>query len=321
MYESELKERLEFALKRRYGIDDFCKTFRYGLVRYILLEEPLNDANMQMRFFLRELAIPLVNNELHYKNEFISFSKYSESSLYNIIYNWYLEVDQLQLSKFNYFQNLEEEARKYRKQAVRDAKPYRDSAHYEQIVKYFTLQRLNVAYNAVPTSPIYLHDLHPNTEHVLFWRTIDEKLQSYVHAVNLKRVDTATITESDIESYIRSNLDEIETGLKIVGQQVQIDDGRIDLLAKDAEGRYVIIELKIEDDKKVIWQSLYYPKQIQKLYRTNDVRMMILAPSFSPSIASVLTDFPHVECYEYTPHVELNKIQKVEIKRSELIAL
>ena len=47
-----------------------------------------------------------------------------------------------------------------------------------------------------------------------------------------------------LEAWIAADAKLIGGGLTIVGQQVRIDDGRLDLLAIDARDRWVVIELK-----------------------------------------------------------------------------
>ena len=57
--------------------------------------------------------------------------------------------------------------------------------------------------------------------------------------------------ESDLRDYLAENLDTIERGLTLysdgsgTGVEYRIDSGSIDILAKDAEGRLVVIELKV----------------------------------------------------------------------------
>jgi len=60
-----------------------------------------------------------------------------------------------------------------------------------------------------------------------------------------ERVQPAAIDfEEQLESWIESDPSLVETGLRIVGRQVQTEGGVVDLLAVDPQGRWVVIEIK-----------------------------------------------------------------------------
>ncbi len=62
-------------------------------------------------------------------------------------------------------------------------------------------------------------------------------------------VETSISLERDIEDHLVSNLEVIEKGLKLVGRQVKIDVGRIDILAEDETKARVVIEVKVGEAK------------------------------------------------------------------------
>ncbi|MFN3731276.1 endonuclease NucS domain-containing protein [Comamonas testosteroni] len=62
-------------------------------------------------------------------------------------------------------------------------------------------------------------------------------------------VESSLSLERDLEDQIVSHLDVLESGLTLVSRQEISDVGRLDLLARDAEGRTVIIELKAGEAK------------------------------------------------------------------------
>jgi len=60
-----------------------------------------------------------------------------------------------------------------------------------------------------------------------------------------ERVQPAAIDfEKRLESWIEADPDLVETGLRIVGRQVQTEGGVVDLLAVDPQGRWILIEIK-----------------------------------------------------------------------------
>ena len=72
--------------------------------------------------------------------------------------------------------------------------------------------------------------------------------------------------EKHLEAWIAADAKLIGGGLTIVGQQVRIDDGRLDLLAIDARDRWVVIELKAGRlDSGTLHQALYYASSLTRL--------------------------------------------------------
>ncbi|MDM0021116.1 endonuclease NucS domain-containing protein [Variovorax saccharolyticus] len=62
-------------------------------------------------------------------------------------------------------------------------------------------------------------------------------------------VESSLSLERDLEDQIVSHLDLLEPGLTLVSRQESSEVGRLDLLARDTEGRTVIIELKAGEAK------------------------------------------------------------------------
>ncbi|MFC0402951.1 endonuclease NucS domain-containing protein [Paraburkholderia rhizosphaerae] len=62
-------------------------------------------------------------------------------------------------------------------------------------------------------------------------------------------IETSISLERDVEEHLIRNLDALEKGLRFVERQVVIDIGRVDILAQDATGRRVVIELKVGEAK------------------------------------------------------------------------
>ena len=73
-------------------------------------------------------------------------------------------------------------------------------------------------------------------------------------------VETSISLERDIEDHLVHHLDGIEKGLALVGRQVIIDVGRIDILAQDVKGQRVVIEVKVGEAKdSAVGQIARYP--------------------------------------------------------------
>ena len=72
--------------------------------------------------------------------------------------------------------------------------------------------------------------------------------------------------EKYLEDWIANDVTLIGDGLTLVGQQVKIDDGILDLLAIDTQDRWVVIEIKSGVlASGALTQALYYASSIARL--------------------------------------------------------
>ena len=88
-------------------------------------------------------------------------------------------------------------------------------------------------------------------------------LQSWVP----QRVNRSQIgLEQHLEDWIVNDVTLIDEGLTLVGRQVSIDDGQLDLLAIDTRDRWVVIEIKRGQlNASALTQALYYASSLVKL--------------------------------------------------------
>ena len=92
--------------------------------------------------------------------------------------------------------------------------------------------------------------------------------------------------ERNLEDWIASDPTLIEEGLTLVGRQISIDDGRLDLLAIDTRERWVVVEVKPGVlDSGALTQALYYAASIARLG----------ADEFRKKLAPRLGDFGDAE--------------------------
>ena len=82
-----------------------------------------------------------------------------------------------------------------------------------------------------------------------------------------KRIPSGEINfEQNLEDWIEADPDFIQPDLKIVGRQVGVESGRIDLLAIDPQGRWVIIEVKRGTlRRETVAQIIDYASCIQEM--------------------------------------------------------
>jgi hypothetical protein len=84
---------------------------------------------------------------------------------------------------------------------------------------------------------------------------------------SLSRLEEGTLDlEKHLEDWIASEPDLLQNGLTIVGQQISLEAGPLDMLGIDAQGRWVVLELKRGNvDRKTIAQVVDYAACISEL--------------------------------------------------------
>ena len=106
-------------------------------------------------------------------------------------------------------------------------------------------------------------------------------------------ISAALSLERDLEPALRANLAQIEPGLRLAdgGTQVSVPSGRIDILATDAQGRTVVIELKaVRAPRDAVAQVLAYMGDLAE--GPAQVRGVLIAPDFDPRAISAARMVP-----------------------------
>jgi hypothetical protein len=125
--------------------------------------------------------------------------------------------------------------------------------------------------------------------------------------------------ETDLRDYLAKNLSVIENGLILfkdsngkTGVEYIIDENnkRIDILALDENNIPVIIELKVNRGyEKVIGQCQYYKNKIKNIFKTEKVRVIIIARQITEYLKIGTMDMIDYELFEYKLNIELDKIK------------
>ena len=291
---------------------------RYMIYRDIQISrEDINTTDLS-KFLIDELNIYKYNNSyILYKDEKISISYNQEHSIENIVINWLFRADLEKIVDdkgfiFDFYEYLDFQFKNIRKSAMSKSKKYKKERSYLNLVKKFSLDILNKNYNIV-INEIQLSNFKYENDHNFFKRELEDIYNAEMHAIDFIRKDTSSISEKKLEKYMINNLDLIEEGLKYIGSQILLKNGRIDILAKDINNQYVIIELKIKEDKNLIWQCISYPEQFKNLKKVNNVRMITLSSEYSNHILNSIKKIGNIETFKYIPKVELGKIKEIKI--------
>lgn len=292
-YEDELEEILWNSLKEKFNIKDNSKLYEYILNRYFLIynKNNINETKQFFSYIFNELNI----SKFAYKDCKLKFS--GDNNLNNVLCNWELNYS----NKIP--NNLVPDISKISLTKVKNLK---NNFEYKNYLLYFKLNELNKLFKV---------DIR-NVPKINGFTQVN-KLNLEDNLKNLLKVEdnsTTFIKENDLEDYLINHLNLIEDGLIYLSRQYELDEGKIDILAKDKNGDLVIIELKIEVDKRIIWQCLYYPIEIQKIYPNKNIRMMTIMPTYPNYILEPLNKL-NVEKYAYNIVVENKKIKNIILRK------
>lgn len=110
------------------------------------------------------------------------------------------------------------------------------------------------------------------------------------------------LTESEIEILIIENPSIIEKGLEIIDNQFRTEVGVLDILAKDIDGKYVVIELKRNrGSDKVIGQIMRYMGAIKEKYNlsTTSIRGIIFCEKASKKLLTASKMIDNISIIEF----------------------
>lgn len=127
-------------------------------------------------------------------------------------------------------------------------------------------------------------------------------------------VDALDITfglERDLQTALRSNIQQLDQGLTIVdgGREQSTEAGRIDIMAKDRQGRIVIIELKAGNAPyNSITQILSYMGAVSE--RENvPVRGILIAGDFSSRVIFAARAVSNLELRRYSVRFTFGEVK------------
>ncbi len=107
--------------------------------------------------------------------------------------------------------------------------------------------------------------------------------------------------ERDLQAALRRSIAQLEPGLTIVdgGAERSVASGRIDILARDASGALVVIELKaVKAPRDAVAQILAYMGDLQQ-EEGGDVRGILVAPEYDLRAVSAARMVPALKLVTY----------------------
>lgn len=142
-----------------------------------------------------------------------------------------------------------------------------------------------------------------------------ENVESVDEEVAEEKVVTefAISIEKDLQIYLSNRLSEIETGLTLVGTEYGTDAGFIDILCKDANGNYVVIETKAGKAKDAaLGQILGYIGAMINGENSTLIRGILVANDFENRLTLAAKALPNISLVKYNLSFSFTKVEQVE---------
>lgn len=314
-YESEFEEELISLISQNFSVNN---SEIYMIMRFMLINniENINkiDYTSFIHFILNENNLP---QDLCYKNQSFSlFSEYSQSLL-NIVKNWFFDLDKSYINN-NEINNkcyIENNIKNIKNTSKKNVCKYKKTNYYNQIYLLNQLQLLNNLFNCKFIKYHKMNNLDYNLNNNK--KNLEQNLLDYIEkAENLEINKTLIISEKQLEDFIKKNLNKIEDGLSLISTQYPIKNAFIDILAEDKNKNKVIIELKVKQDERLIWQTIYYPMEYLKEHKDlKNVRIITICPNYDDWLLSPLKTIDNIEIYSYKLIVENKEIKDIILKK------
>ena len=125
---------------------------------------------------------------------------------------------------------------------------------------------------------------------------VEEVLADDAHALEDSAVLEREGRELELHALLERSPNLIEEGLEILERERATDVGPVDFLAKDAEGRIVLVEVKrVKAVAAAVEQVVRYREHIARDAAYAGARALVVAPDFAPQ-ARNLAERRDVEC-------------------------
>ena len=323
-YEDIVRDLLLENLKHTFDIDDEDVLMLYLITRYYCVHGKYTeniDPRDFMEFIVRELGIVSHREGIlfTYRTPItITYLLKNENSLMNIYEEFMYRLKNITLMDRrgkaikNIHVELKQAYSNIHKNAMTQFLKHKDSDKKESIKLLMHLQELNKFYQIANLKNPMVMEYFEQEENLLV-REI--ALERYLHAAKMNSNSFKDITEAQLRDFLFDRLELIEDGLSRIEKEYQLKEGRVDILAKDKNENIVIIELKIENDKRLIWQCLYYPEEVKKKYPKRNVRMMTIAPEYPDYLLGPLNHIAGVEKFKVSVVSTNGALEEVKLDK------
>lgn len=314
IYDLEVSDIFIKELKDIYKIEDNAKLYKYFICRFICsnfhkfkdIKKNISNliSNIEYKkslidYFLNELDLIINEDYFLYKDVPISIYGNGENSIVSILSE--IESNCIDLFfKDDIYKEIIFITTKSLNSSKRKCSNKKDSEHYKYYLIYYSLKHLNKYFNIeiIGDSSINKNLDFKYVQYIPSLK-IEDKCERYI-ASEFNTNDSVKVTEEVLEKFLYKRLHLIEEGLTPIKRQFVIKDGRIDILAKDKNDVYTIIELKIEKDTDLIYQCIYYSTQFKLEKKLSNVRVITISPEYEYGLLTTLKEIAssfNVESY------------------------
>lgn len=334
-YEDVIGYKIIEYLKYKFNIKDEKVLYRYFYLRFLVnnIENKKNISKKSFNeiekkrlfidFLIFELNLCYIDNRIYYEQVEVKKSGATSNCFSNIIDNWQFQsslypVKDSQGIEHDTDKLIENQWKILCQTAKNKAKKYKKDRFYSYYIKYYYLMALNELYGVNKDDikpPIVIDGFVYSELNESNYIVTEHECERYIHASRLNSNNVEMITEKELEDFLIKHLEIIEYGLRYVDRQVILENGRLDILAKDKNGEYVIIELKVVEDKDLLWQVVIYPKQFKDKYNVNNVRIITLCPNYPKHMKIALAQNSYVEMVEFKPVIDNGKLVDIKTKK------
>jgi hypothetical protein len=334
-YEDAVETALLDGLKSKFNINNKITLIKYLFSRCAILYgvDSIKNSGQFMNFIMQELCIPYVDQTNGSKSivaqidghiAIIGSGFATENSLQNIyesISGCFFKMEFADktgeyIVADVYIKNMLSDIQ--RRSSLK-LKPHKNSKYRMELQTLFKLHCLNEDFciknpEEAPLCPAFnQRDVRTSME-TLYGR--------YLHADNFNTTNVHSVTESQVRDYLYAHMHLIEDGMRPILKEFPTKEGRVDIVARDKEDVLVVIEVKTENDKRLIWQCMYYPDEVwKKMGRYGEekqVRMITIAPEYPEFILNPLSKLGYVESYTYNIKASNNTIEEMCVEKFEL---
>jgi RecB family endonuclease NucS len=132
----------------------------------------------------------------------------------------------------------------------------------------------------------------------------------------------AFAAEAHLRDYLAQHLGEVEEGLELFVDDAEVSGveyptpiGRIDILAVDKQGGFVVIELKVKQGPDAVaGQVLRYKNWVRcHLAHGKAVRGIIIAQHISDKVRYAIANDPEISAREYQLHLTFSNVAKLDL--------
>lgn len=121
--------------------------------------------------------------------------------------------------------------------------------------------------------------------------------------------DFAISIEKDLQIYLSNRLTEIENGLTLVSREYKTDAGFIDILCKDKNGDYVIIETKAGKAKDAAFgQIMGYIGALKASGVTENIRGILVASDFDDRLFFAAKAMTNITLVKYNLSFRFDRV-------------